>query len=670
MSRKKRTTTPIVTDPVQSDPVPTEVVPVPEPAAPTPTVAAATQVAPELVAPAVPVVATAFVAPALAPSPRRRSSIALRFGVAFLVGLLAAMALGVGALYAYDQQYVGRVLPGVSVGDVDLSGMTEAEASAALTSAYASMGEGTVTVTGPDGDVTFTYAELGRAPDVSAMTAAALAAGRNGNPAERAISNARVALKGLTIEPRVTVDQAAVAKHLESLASSLERAPTEASITADDKFVYTVVPGTVGRTADPTAPIAEISEALAELEAPSAMTVDLPVAAVDPAVTTEEATVAKETAERVAGRIDLTVGKDVFAIPTSRLRAWVTFAPTDDGGYRPILDTAPLTKLLETMAPRIDKPAKNASFTTSGGRITGVTKSARGHTLDVPGTIARIQTMIDTRYAGPTGKVLYPALTKIDPALTTAEAEAVRPKMKKVSEWTTFFPITIKNGFGANIWIPALTIDGYVVGPREEFSFWEAVGPVTREKGYKQGGAIINGRTEPQGALAGGICSCSTTLFNAALRAGYEMGARRNHYYYIDRYPLGLDATVFISGSGSVQDMTWTNDTDYPVLIRGYKIQQGSSGYVKFVLYSVPTGRKVIIGSPTVKNVRQATDTVQYTTSLPAGSSQRIEYPVDGKQVWRTITVKDRNGNVIRTKTYYSNYSRITGITLIGRAAE
>ena len=55
-------------------------------------------------------------------APRRTSSAALRFGVAFLVGLIAAMALGAGALYAYDQQYVGRVLPGVSVGDVDLSG--------------------------------------------------------------------------------------------------------------------------------------------------------------------------------------------------------------------------------------------------------------------------------------------------------------------------------------------------------------------------------------------------------------------------------------------------------------------------------------------------------------------------------------------------------------------
>jgi len=32
--------------------------------------------------------------------------------------------------------------------------------------------------------------------------------------------------------------------------------------------------------------------------------------------------------------------------------------------------------------------------------------------------------------------------------------------------------------------------------------------------------------------------------------------------------------------------MSWTNDTKYPVLIRGYKIKQGSRGYVKFELYS------------------------------------------------------------------------------------
>jgi vancomycin resistance protein YoaR len=120
-----------------------------------------------------------------------------------------------------------------------------------------------------------------------------------------------------------------------------------------------------------------------------------------------------------------------------------------------------------------------------------------------------------------------------------------------------------------------MDLDGHVVAPGDTFDFWNAIGPVTRARGYRQGGAIINGRTELQGALAGGICSTSTTLFNAVARAGYEMGARRNHFYYIDRYPLGLDATVF-KGDSSTQTMSFTNDTRYPVLIRAYKIATGA----------------------------------------------------------------------------------------------
>jgi hypothetical protein len=63
------------------------------------------------------------------PTPEtRRSSVRLRFAVAFLVGLLAALGIGAGALYAYDQQYTGRVLPGVRIGAVDLSGLGPGEA--------------------------------------------------------------------------------------------------------------------------------------------------------------------------------------------------------------------------------------------------------------------------------------------------------------------------------------------------------------------------------------------------------------------------------------------------------------------------------------------------------------------------------------------------------------
>ena len=278
---------------------------------------------------------------------------------------------------------------------------------------------------------------------------------------------------------------------------------------------------------------------------------DLPVTVIDPDVTTDEANAAKAEAARVTSRIELTIGKNVYPIGNTRLRGWVTFAPTADGGYRPIVDTAPLTELLE----------KHALEDGEAGRERLVHDERLAHHRR-----HREQARLHDRRAGHDrsdpdpprharrrarpGPTLKPALTPVHPALTTEEAIKIKPKMRPISQWTTYFPITEKNGFGANIWIPALTIDGYVVGPREEFSFWKAVGPVSRANGYKQGGAIINGRTEPQGALAGGICSCSTTLFNAALRAGFEMGARRNHYYYIDRYPLGLDATVFQSGSG------------------------------------------------------------------------------------------------------------------------
>ena len=352
----------------------------------------------------------------------------------------------------------------------------------------------------------------------------------------------------------------------------------------------------------------------------------------------------------------------------SRLRSWLSFAPTADGGYAANLDTTELPAVLKKIAKKLNQAAVNASFKTSGGRISGVTPSQTGYKMDIDATAKQVEALIAARLAGGTPNKIEPKVTVTQPALTTAEAKAARPKMRMISKWTTYFPISERNGFGANIWIPARLIDGYVVAPRATFDFWDAVGTVSRAKGYKAGGAIINGQTEPQGALAGGICSCSTTLFNAVLRAGYQMGARRNHYYYIDRYPLGLDATVFISASGSKQTVSFTNDTDYPILLRGYGYRNGGSGYVKFEVYSVPTGRKVSIATGRKRNLHIAGDTtVQYTSSLPPGARKRIEYPTNGFQVTAVRTVRDRNGKVIHRDTYNSNYATITGVTLVGR---
>lgn len=596
----------------------------------------------------------------------RRPSARVSFGIAFVLGLVAALLLGVGALYAYDRQFTGRILPGVHVGSVDLSGRNADEARAVLQEAYGSLSDGRLVLTGPSGEHVISYAEIDRRPDLDAMLDEAIAVGRNGSPVERVVADARTVVRGVYLAPKVTFDAEALNARITSLADSLRVEPTDASVMTSADGQFRVVEGLSGASADPAPAITAFLPALGEVDGPSEIRAELPIATVDPLITTDEAARAKEQADRITGDIVLVVGNDRLTIGGDELRRWVTFGTSADGTYGPILDSTPLSNVIERFAPKVDRDPVDAAFTVTDGKILGISPSQDGYKLDVAATVAQVQALLAGRAAGFSATQVVPTLTVTSPALTTEQAEAAAPEMQKISEWTTYFPIGIKNGFGANIWIPALTIDGTIVAPHATFDFWQAIGPVTREKGYVDGGAIINGRTEPQGALAGGICSCSTTLFNAALRAGFEMGARRNHYYYIDRYPLGLDATVFISASGAVQTMSWTNDTDYPVLIRGYQIRNGTRGYVKFELYSVPNGRTVVISDPIVKNVKPATDTTQLTTTLAPGVRQRVEYPVDGKQVWRTVTVYDASGAILHQTTYYSNYSRITGLTMIG----
>jgi len=463
----------------------------------------------------------------------------------------------------------------------------------------------------------------------------------------------------------VSFDAEAVARNLERLARSLDRDPVDAYVTStDDGFALTE--GVDGRTSDAGPAIEAALAVVGELDAPEIIEVDLATAPVDPAITTAEAEEAKATAERIAVGIVLTRDDKKVRLNGARIRQWVSFGVDESGTYAPQVDTSALPKELKKLAKKVNVAARSASFKTSGAKITGVLPSREGKAMDVKATAAEIETLLAGRAAGSAdAERMQAVMTVIKPKLTTSQARQVIPKMRKVSEWTTYFPIAEKNAFGANIWIPAMDLDGHVVAPGDTFDFWASIGPVTRERGYRDGGAIINGRTELQGALAGGICSTSTTLFNAALRAGYEMGARRNHYYYIDRYPMGLDATVFKSGS-STQTMEFTNDTRYPILIRAYKIRDGGAGYVKFALYSVPTGRKVSFSKPVVKNFRPASDTIQYTSSLPKGASERVEFPVDGMQVWVTRTVR-KKGEVIHKETYFSNYARITGITMVGR---
>ena len=584
-------------------------------------------------------------------------------------GALAALAVTTGLVLAADQQYADRVLPGVTVAGTDISGLDAAQASKALTTALAGYGTGTIVVRTHDGVRTIPYAAVGRRPDVAPVVAAALAIGREKDGLDRLAADVGNAVRGVNVAPAVTLDPDLVRAELVKVAAATDIAPVDATVEYSPEPGQSVVtPSQDGEGMDVDAATQQVVTTLSSPDAPAQVEVDAAYVPIPPAVSTADVQEAVAAADRMQGAVLLADGpKDKWTVTAKTVKTWITLGERPDGSFGPVVDMEKAAKSIAKLQAKIDRPSKSASFLTGkDGKIVGVIAGRTGRTLDPQATAARVAAALLARGADasiPAAPVQIGSAAE-EPTLTTAEAQQAAPLMKKISTWTTKYDVGPQNGFAANITIPTRIIDGTVVGPGEVFDFWKVTGIPTPEQGYTNGGAIINGHSAPTGAFAGGICSCSTTLFNAAVRAGFEILEREAHYYYITRYPLGLDATVYISG-GMTRSMRWRNDTKFPVLIRGF----ASPGVVRFDLYSVPTGRTVSFSDPIVKGVNPGVDVRQYTSSLPPGQEKRVEYPTVGQETWVTRVVKDKDGKVLREDTFYSRYARVNGLILVGKEA-
>ena len=105
--------------------------------------------------------------------------------------------------------------------------------------------------------------------------------------------------------------------------------------------------------------------------------------------------------------------------------------------------------------------------------------------------------------------------------------------MKAISSYSVFYWVIINNHWGGNIEGPATVINGTVVPAGAKFDFWKVVGDLRDAPGTGPGNAIEGGKITVTGAFGGGICTTSTTLFNAAFRAGMIPLARQNHNEFI-----------------------------------------------------------------------------------------------------------------------------------------
>src|SRR5690606_17092748 len=217
--------------------------------------------------------------------------------------------------------------------------------------------------------------------------------------------------------------------------------------------------------------------------------------------------------------------------------------------------------LREVAGPQLastENPGRDARFTFAGG-TPHIEPSTDGYGVDWE-TVARDLPDVLT---GDGQRVVTAPYGEQPAELTTEEARKLGIK-EVVGEFTT-------GGFaydsGLNIKQVAQDVNGAVVEPGETFSLNGYTGPRGIEQGYVAAGVISGG--VPDTAVGGGISQFATTLYNAAYFAGLKDVEHKEHSYYISRYPMGREATVFQNPDGSsVIDLKFKNDSPTGIVIQ------------------------------------------------------------------------------------------------------
>ena len=181
-----------------------------------------------------------------------------------------------------------------------------------------------------------------------------------------------------------------------------------------------------------------------------------------------------------------------------------------------------------------------------------------------------------------------------------------------------------------NIELALKRIDGLIMDSGQAFSFNDAVGKRTADRGFLPAPVLFQDRRNIQ--IGGGICQVSSTLYNAALLSGLEITERYRHSSPVTYLPLGLDATV----AYGYKDLKFKNPHPFPILIR-------TSLSEEMLTISILGTEKIPY------DIELVTEVTEIDAPFPEGGAET------GKEIQR-YRIKRRNGIVVEKEYLGRDY--------------
>jgi len=527
-----------------------------------------------------------------------------------------------------------RLADGVRIAGVDVGGMTPGEAKSVLRRKWAALEH--VPVAFRAGGLVWHLSpnQLGVRPDWGAAVDDARRQGQGFGPL-RGFRRLDVRVFGADVAPTTSVYDTALEYVLNQIARKVDAPREDAFVTLRGLQPHTVA-GHAGHSLDREGAATTIVRTLAGF---SRQPVELPLRTEDPRVTPGDLTVVvAEVKTALSAPVHLTLGKTRFTISPRRIAQLLELPANGRRDLR--IGGQGADKWFAQLSQNVNREPEDATWAISSSGIR-VIPDKPGYSLDVPKSAKALLRAVLVTDPTLRSATLSAETTQADRSTKDAEAMQIRGL---VASYETFYggdPNRIHN-----VQLVAHLIDGHVIAPGATFSFNDATGARTEDKGFKEAPVIING--ELKTGLGGGVCQVSTTVFNAAYEAGLPIAARTNHALYISHYPQGRDATVNYPDV----DLKFVNDTGHWLLLRTWV---GSSS-LTVALYGTPVNRRVVsdvgplkvTGAPPVKEV--------VDPSLAAGEKVVEDSGEPSRSTSVRRRVYDANGKLLYDTVFYSSY--------------
>ncbi|CAN5665665.1 VanW family protein [soil metagenome] len=573
-----------------------------------------------------------------------------RAGLVFAI-VIAFVALGLGVLRGV---YNDRVYPQVYVAGMNIGGMSRDDAMGVLQARAGEIEQGTIAFTFNGQTWNPTLSQVGVAVDYDATLDAALNVGREADAWDRVSSTSGLLRDEHQIPLSMTINRTTLANWFQSVNNDLGITPHDAYIQIENGKA-SIVAEVNGTVVDQGAAEAIVMQAISTLQ---------PVATNLP-TETMVANVHDSDLDAALSQINTALSKPVTVEYGDN--SW-DLSPSDIGSYivqtndpskvgaaavGVEMDIKGLSKFLSsTFASQINTDPVDAKIAWGDGEVIATEASTTGIKIK-PSTFA--QAVADSTF-GNHGNVNVP-VNEIAPQIDSNNLQALGITTRIAAGDSNFDGSD--DGRLTNLRVGTSLLNGTLVPPGGEFSFNHAIGVIDSEKGYVDAG-VIDGQNIGRD-IGGGICQVSTTVFRAALLAGFPITEWHPHtfrlgFYEKDGWEAGFDASILQPdwdpmGGG---DFRFLNPTDSWLLIEAYT--QDANDLV--VIYGPDLGYTVNI-SDAVIGESFPPDEPSFELvdeSLPAGTIDQTQWDVDGVNVYFTRQVYDADGNVLIDEQFDSPY--------------